>query len=160
MIERRYWIGICCLLVALGCSSSTPEPVENAVDVRPSGTIIHEAGVTPGYVLHTPLMSDTTYLVDNDGLVVHTWKSPYAPQAFVYLRDNGYLLRGAHLESPIFKGGGSGGRLEEYTWDGELYGASSSRRTSDGRITTSRSCPTGTSSRLPGSGRPRKKPVM
>ncbi len=121
MIERRYWIGICCLLAALGCSSSTPEPVENAVDVRPSGVIIREAGVTPGYVLHTPLMSDTTYLVDNDGLVVHTWKSPYTPQAFVYLRDNGHLLRGAHLESPIFKGGGSGGRLEEYTWDGELY---------------------------------------
>ena len=120
-MKGTYWIGICFLLVALGCGGFAPEPVENAVDVRPSGVTIHEAGVAPGYVLHTPLMSDTTYLVDNDGLVVHTWKSPYAPQAFVYLRDNAHLLRGAHLESPTFKGGGSGGRLEEYTWDGELY---------------------------------------
>jgi hypothetical protein len=37
----------------------------------------------------------------------------------VYLLDNGHLLRtGRHPEIP-FRGGGQGGRLQEFTWDGE-----------------------------------------
>ena len=115
----------------MACGGLPPEAEDSVEDVtapaapesaeRPSGVIVNEPGATPGYVLFAPLLSDTTYLVDNEGLVVHTWKSPYAPQGFVSLRDNGHLLRGARMESSIFKGGGAGGRLEEYTWDGELY---------------------------------------
>ena len=129
MIERARWLGVLCFVLAIACGGNAPETEESVEDVtassesaeRPSGVIVNEPGATPGYVLFTPLLSDTTYLVDNEGLVVHTWKSPYAPQAFVYLRDNGNLLRGARMESQIFQGGGAGGRLEEYTWDGELY---------------------------------------
>ena len=130
MIERAYWLGVLCLTLTLAlvmaCGGEAPESEELNEDVaapveRPSGVIVNKSGATPGYVLFAPLLSDTTYLVDNEGLVVHTWKSPYAPQGFVYLRDNGHLLRGARMESSIFQGGGAGGRLEEYTWDGELY---------------------------------------
>jgi len=125
MIERAHWLGVPCLAIAIACGGDAPS-VENVTTSaesaeRLSGVIVNERGATPGYVLFTPLLSDITYLVDNEGLVVHTWKSPYAPQGFTYLRDNGHLLRGAHMDSSIFKGGGAGGRLEEYTWDGELY---------------------------------------
>ena len=131
MIERAHWLEVLCLTLALAltiaCGGPAPEAEESAEDAtassesaeRPNGVIVNEPGATPGYVLFAPLLSDTTYLVDNDGLVVHTWKSPYAPQGFFYLRDNGHLLRGARMESSIFQGGGAGGRLEEYTWDGE-----------------------------------------
>ena len=129
MIERVRWLAVLCLALAMACGGVAPESEEPTEDVaaspeiaeRPSGVIVRKPGATPGYVLFTPLLSDTTYLIDAEGLVVHTWKSPYAPQAFVFLRDNGHLLRGARMESSVFQGGGAGGRLEEYTWDGELY---------------------------------------
>ena len=87
---------------------------------RPSGVVVSKPGALPGYLLYAPLMSDTTYLIDAEGLVVHTWKGRYAPEGSVYLLDNGHLLRGARVESKVFSGGGVGGLIEELTWDGEL----------------------------------------
>jgi len=85
------------------------------------GLLLNTPRATAGYTLFTPLLSDTTYLIDNDGLVVHTWKSDYAPSGSVYLLDNGNLLRGAREPGvAVFKGGGQGGRIQELTWDGEL----------------------------------------
>lgn len=84
------------------------------------GLITHEAEVSDGYLMFGPLLSDTTYLMDNNGMVVHTWRSQYAPSGTAYLLANGNLLRGAREPGvPVFKGGGQGGRLEELTWDGE-----------------------------------------
>ena len=76
---------------------------------------------SPGYVVFNPNRSLTTYLVDLDGRVVHTWQSDYAPGGGAYLLDNGHLLRGARdSDVPVFSGGGQGGRLQELTWDGEV----------------------------------------
>ena len=85
MFERAHWLGVLCLTLtlalAMACGGDAPEAEESVEDVtapaaperaeRPSGVIVSEPGATPGYVLFTPLLSDTTYLVDNEGLVVH-----------------------------------------------------------------------------------------
>jgi hypothetical protein len=87
---------------ALGVSSSSPR-------------------ASPGYVLFSPLLSTTSYLIDTQGRVVHTWQSDFAPGASVHLLDNGHLLRPARDPAlPFFTGGGQGGRIQEFTWDGEL----------------------------------------
>ena len=52
-----------------------------------------EDEVATGYILFSPLLSTTTYLVDKKGRVVHTWESDLAPGVSVYLLDNGHLLR-------------------------------------------------------------------
>jgi hypothetical protein len=79
------------------------------------------SGSTPGYVLFSPLLSGTTYLVDTSGRVVHTWWSEFAPGASVHLLENGHLLRPARdPRLPFFTGGGQGGRIQEFTWDGDL----------------------------------------
>jgi hypothetical protein len=76
---------------------------------------------SPGYVLFSPLLSDTTYLIDTSGRVVHTWQSEFAPGASVHLLVNGHLLRPARDPTlPFFTGGGQGGRIQELTWDGDL----------------------------------------
>ena len=72
-----------------------------------------------GYTLFAPSSSRTTYLVNNCGEVIQTWISEFSPGASVYLLDNGNLLRTARINSS-FNGGGSGGRLELYAWEGEL----------------------------------------
>ena len=92
-------------------SPDDPSTNEEAIDHRSS----------PGYVLFSPLLSPTTYLIDKGGRVVHEWEGAFPPGASVYLLDNGHLLRPARDPAlPFFGGGGQGGRIQEFTWDGKL----------------------------------------
>lgn len=123
MTDRYRYLLVLCLALTVACGAPPEEPASGAApaDVaRPSGVVVKKPGAAPGYVLYAPLMSDTTYLIDAEGLVVHTWKSRYAPEGTAYLLPNGHTLRGARVESEVFEGGGTGGLIEEYTWDGEL----------------------------------------
>lgn len=120
--HRAGWVFVTFLVVTVSCGAppvnkgdAAPPDVE-----RPSGLIVKKPGASPGFVLYSPLLSDTTYLIDADGLVVHTWKSQYAPNGSVDLLENGRLLRGARVESKVFNSGGTGGLIEELTWDGEV----------------------------------------
>ncbi len=79
------------------------------------------APVAEGFVLFTPLLSGTTYLIDRSGRVVHLWESEFAPGVSAYLLENGHLLRAARRNGPSsFSNGGDGGRIEEFEWDGRL----------------------------------------
>jgi hypothetical protein len=71
-----------------------------------------------GYNLFTPLQSNDTYLMDNDGNVLHTWTSSYSPALSVYLQEDGTLLRTAGTTNTTFSAGGAGGRVERFDWDG------------------------------------------
>ena len=86
------------------------------------GLFLNEQGSFDGYTLFSPLGFETTYLIDNDGQVVHSWDSQYRPGLNAYLLENGNLLRAARLDSnPSFPdGNGAGGRVEEFAWDGTL----------------------------------------
>lgn len=88
---------------------------------QPRGVLVRTEAATPGYLLFAPLNSDTTFLIDNDGRVVRTWKSDVAPGASIHMLDNGRLLRaGFEPKTQGFSGGGQGGRLQEFTFEGEL----------------------------------------
>jgi hypothetical protein len=71
-----------------------------------------------GYTLFNPQGSDTTYLIDNSGEVLHSWVSQYKTGNSVYLLENGNLLRTANIRAQFGAAGGAG-RVEELTWDGE-----------------------------------------
>ena len=73
-----------------------------------------------GYTLLAPATSNSTYLLDNCGEVVHNWSaSEFMPGAVVYLLPNGNLLRTARIQG-LFNGGGIGGRIEIYDWEDNL----------------------------------------
>lgn len=86
------------------------------------GLIQKEEGLYEGYTLLAPIGSTTTFLIDMDGKIVNKWESDYAPGQSAYLLENGHLLRTASVgpQNRTFSGGGSGGRVQEFTWDGEL----------------------------------------
>lgn len=85
------------------------------------GLRLNAPGALEGYTLFAPLTSDTTFLINMEGQVVRTWKSAYVPSGWVYMRENGNLLRGGNeSETAQFNGGGQGGRLQEFTFDGDL----------------------------------------
>jgi len=84
------------------------------------GLIQNDSLAFNGYTLFAPASSTTTYLIDNCGNTVNTWKSNYRPGEVAYLLENGNLLRTCRLTSNVFFGGGIGGRIEMYNWEGEL----------------------------------------
>jgi Arylsulfotransferase (ASST) len=88
---------------------------------EPRGLRLKTARATQGLTLFAPLTSETTYAIDMDGQVKRTWKSKFVPSGWLYLLENGHILRGgSDLGASGFSGGGAGGRLQEFTWDGEL----------------------------------------
>jgi hypothetical protein len=64
-----------------------------------------------GQILFSPYYSTTTYLIDREGNVNHTWPSSYQPFTEAYWLGNGTILR------PIISGSGG---LQKILWDGTL----------------------------------------
>src|SRR5438105_6400721 len=87
------------------------------------GLLLNEAKAWQGYTLFAPLSSSKTYLIDMQGKVVRTWQSDCSPARCATLLENGHLLRPGALgqDATVFGGGpGVGGRVQEFTWEGEL----------------------------------------
>lgn len=98
---------------------------ENKIPVSPTpgqtvGLYLNTAKACPGYTLFAPKHNTATYLINNDGQIVHHWQSEYEPGQTVYLLPNGHLLRSCMVKVQGGTGGGEGGRIEEYDWDGHL----------------------------------------
>jgi hypothetical protein len=85
------------------------------------GVLVNEPQAFQGYTLIAPNNSTTTYLLDMQGRIVHTWQSEYHPASAGYLLENGHLLRGANGNNTTLGAGlGRGGRVQQFTWEGEL----------------------------------------
>jgi hypothetical protein len=73
--------------------------------------------INQGQILFAPMNSWTTYLIDSNGLVRHTWPSTYFPGESAYLLEDGSLLRTMKLS---FVYGGDGGGIQKIDWDGSV----------------------------------------
>ena len=54
------------------------------------------------------------------GRVVRSWESDCEPALTAYLLENGHLLRPGNAKGKHSSGTEAGGRIQEFTWDGEL----------------------------------------
>ncbi len=87
------------------------------------GLSINDPRALPGYTLISPFESSNTYLLDMQGRVVRTWKTDSSPALSGFLLENGHLLRPGSIrgDARVFgPGPGVGGRIQEFTWEGEL----------------------------------------
>ena len=88
------------------------------------GLFLNTSGAYNGYTLMAPMHSTKTYLLNNAGEVVHRWSSTYEPGRSAYLLENGHMIRACMiLSGGPSTGGGEGGRIEEYDWDGNMVWA-------------------------------------
>jgi hypothetical protein len=87
---------------------------------RTIGLLIKENEAFEGYTLFAPLNSTTTFLIDINGNLVHSWVSNYKPGNSVYLLENGHLLRTGTVQNNVISGGGAGGKIQEFDWEGNL----------------------------------------
>ena len=69
-----------------------------------------------GYTLFAPNLAKITYLIDNNGNLVHQWESDFIPAMSVYLLEDGTLLRSAAVTGTTNRTGG----FELFDWDGTL----------------------------------------
>ena len=87
---------------------------------RKSGLMVNDPKACAGYTLLASANSTMTYLIDMQGHVVRSWKSDCNPGLSAYLLENGNLLRTGQVRNPPFFGGGAGGRIQEFAWDGKI----------------------------------------
>ena len=81
-----------------------------------TGTLRNEPDAWQGYTMFSPSNATTTYLIDMDGEVVHTWHSDSSGGPG-YLLADGSLLRKESVPNPVMRSGGFGGRITRYAWD-------------------------------------------
>ncbi|QDU83908.1 Arylsulfotransferase (ASST) [Planctomycetes bacterium Pla163] len=89
-------------------------------DGRVGTLALRTAAAYDGYTLVSPLQSTSTFLLDLDGRAVHRWECGVPPGNSAYLLDDGRLLRTGRVSNDHMGGGGQGGRIQEWTWDGDL----------------------------------------
>jgi hypothetical protein len=104
-----------------GNQPPNPAPSTVVTVTQQVGLILNTAKSFNGYTLFAPKHNTATYLINNNGQVVHSWTaSKYEPGQSVYLLENSHLLRACMTKGRLSTGGGEGGRVEEYDWDGKL----------------------------------------
>lgn len=87
----------------------------------PPGLIRNTTGAWAGYTLLSPLGSQTTFLIDMEGRIVHLWETDSTPSSLAYLLENGHIVRaGLHPDQTFGGAAGAGGRVQEFDWDGNL----------------------------------------
>ena len=70
-------------------------------------------------ILFAPMDSKITYLIDNTGVINHTWTSNYLPGVGVRWLGDGTILR--TIRVGVGPGtGGAGGGVQKVTWDGTV----------------------------------------
>jgi len=124
-----------CLLIVI-CLANSPVTSAQVPQVQAKFGVTEKAdGIAPGYTLLSPLSAHRTFLINNDGKVVHYWQADRKPGQASYLLNDGCLLRAGKVDNffQFPETAGSGGRIQKYDWDGELiwdYTSSSQYRMS------------------------------
>ncbi|MCX6225693.1 MAG: aryl-sulfate sulfotransferase, partial [Bacteroidia bacterium] len=115
MTTRRIFIAIQLIIFSMIAQTASAQ-------TRTIGLFLNDtAKVYKGYTLFAPKQNTMTYLINNEGRMVHKWTaSKYPPGQSVYLLENGNLLRTCMTKGQLSSGGGEGGRVEEYDWNDNL----------------------------------------
>ena len=119
---NTYLLFLLLAVVPASCSKEKDDPDDGYTGVRTVGLFANNTSkVYNGYTLFAPKQNTMTYLINNEGRLIHEWNaSTYAPGQSVYLLENGHLLRACMTKGKLSSGGGEGGRIEEYDWDDNL----------------------------------------
>lgn len=112
---------ICLSALLLGLCQTPALALQENAEAPAGGLTLNAPGAFQGYTLFSPLRREDVILVDMQGTEVHRWETQLPPGGGIYLKEDGNLLRCAREpDNPRFSGGGIGGRIQEFDWDGNL----------------------------------------
>jgi len=117
--------GITSPSVAQESSDSPVEPICNANrnTTWTVGLTYCDDRVNEDYTLFAPMSSESAYLIDTHGRMVHSWTSPSGlpPGMAVYMLEDGDLLRTVNLDTNFdHDGNGVAGKIERLSWGNEM----------------------------------------
>ena len=104
------------VLLFISCKDDdtvAPIPVELNENV-----VVYENDIYDAYTLLSPLGSNNTFLLNNEGFVVNKWESD-TPALIAYLTDEGKLVRAVRQPESDFSGGGAKGAIEILNFEGD-----------------------------------------
>lgn len=85
------------------------------------GTLVNTENSYQGYTIISPSNFKTSYLINNCGELINSWESDYFVALMAEIDLEGNLFRTMRLQTEGgFVGGGIGGGLEKFSWEGEL----------------------------------------
>jgi len=73
-----------------------------------------------GYTLYNLQNNSTTFLIDGDGEIAHSWDCNTNANYAVYLKDDGNLLRQGVVSGAQINGAAAGGIIQEYDKDANI----------------------------------------
>ncbi|MGY8951646.1 MAG: hypothetical protein ACKVJW_07665, partial [Flavobacteriales bacterium] len=73
-----------------------------------------------GFALYNSQGSNTTYLIDENENIAHTWNMSTECNYTVQLKRNGNLIRGTKNNGNILSGAADAGRVQEIAPDGSI----------------------------------------
>ena len=84
------------------------------------GTLNLSPNANQDYVLFSPNGAETTHIIDKCGRLIHQWETDGRPGLMAYFTDNGDLVRTRRHQTGEFLGGGIGGIIERFDWEGNM----------------------------------------
>ena len=106
-IKNKYIIyGIFILLLNFSIASS--------ITTKTLGQHHFISNYSEGNILFSPMSSTTTYQIDYNGEIIHTWPNNNYPGYSVYPLENGNILRAARHNFKL------GGMVQEIAWNGDI----------------------------------------
>lgn len=96
--------------------------VANATSAQQTvGALLNTEESYQGYTIFSPTNFKTTYLINNCGEIINSWESDFFIALMAEIDLEGNLFRTMRLPAEGgFVGGGIGGGLEMFNWEGEL----------------------------------------
>jgi len=73
-----------------------------------------------GFALYNAQGSNTTYLIDENQNIAHTWNMTSECNYTVQLKENGNLIRGTKYNNNVLSGAADAGRVQEISPDGTI----------------------------------------
>ncbi|MEJ2114231.1 MAG: aryl-sulfate sulfotransferase, partial [Flavobacteriaceae bacterium] len=101
--------------------SAQEEKKENFLGLYiPRGIIKTTDSLAEGYILYSPPISASAYLMNRKGEIVHEWKGNYEIGSS-YLNDDGSITTlSTDVDFPVFDGGGMAGRIQKINWESKM----------------------------------------
>jgi Arylsulfotransferase (ASST) len=97
---------------------------QQAKDAKAKNAVsINDPKAFQGFTLVSPMTSTKSYLVDMEGKIARTWVGAGTPAITAYLLPNGNLFRPCSGEIFALRANGGifpKGRIQEFTWNGEV----------------------------------------
>ena len=91
------------------------------------GFKILSAQAFEGYTLFSPTgggpgggTGGTSYLMDNDMNMIHSWTHPRGAASMPYLRADSSIIYPYRVQSPTMSSGGVGGGIAHIAWDSSI----------------------------------------